>query len=100
MPEWLDIANDVRYCKCEKDSVRIDMDLFTKRLRGEPIEEPKSPSKAQVRKMQRRLAKEAKDSPEPKEGTEPSESPELRKRDSKKQRKDDEKDKKIFFSVI
>ena len=39
LPDWLDIANDVKYCKCEKDTVRIDMDIFMKRLRGEPIAE-------------------------------------------------------------
>ena len=37
MPSWLDIADNVSYCKCAKDSVRIDMNLFRKRLRGEPI---------------------------------------------------------------
>ena len=41
LPSWLDIADNVSYCKCAKDSVRIDMNLFRKRLRGEPIEDDK-----------------------------------------------------------
>lgn len=39
MPSWLDIADNVSYCKCSKDSVKIDMDLFRKRLRGEPVDD-------------------------------------------------------------
>ena len=41
MPSWLDIADNVSYCKCAKDSVRIDMEDFRKRLNGEPVDEDK-----------------------------------------------------------
>ena len=39
LPSWIEIGKNVSYCRCEKDSVRIDMKVFLKRLAGEPIEE-------------------------------------------------------------
>ena len=39
VPAWIEVGKNVSYCRCEKDSVRIDMDIFLKRLAGESIEE-------------------------------------------------------------
>ena len=53
---WLDIANDVQYCKCERWSVRINMAAFMKRLRGEPTDDV--PPLPEIRpKMFRTMAK-------------------------------------------
>ena len=32
LPAWIDIGKNVSYCKCERDSVRIEMDEFLKNL--------------------------------------------------------------------
>ena len=39
LPSWLELVKDVNYCRCESDSVRINMNVFMKRLRGEPIDD-------------------------------------------------------------
>ena len=43
LPGWLEVAKDVKYCMCESDSVRINMNVFLKRLRGETIEKESEP---------------------------------------------------------
>ena len=37
MPAWVPIGQKAGYCKCVHDSVRIDMDVFIRRLNGETI---------------------------------------------------------------
>ena len=37
LPAWIPIGKDAGYCKCVHDSVRIDMDVFERRLNGETI---------------------------------------------------------------
>ena len=32
LPSWLSIAREAGYCRCEKDSVRINMNVFERRL--------------------------------------------------------------------
>ena len=39
LPAWIEVGKTVGYCRCEADSVRIDMDVFMKRLRGEAIDD-------------------------------------------------------------
>ena len=83
LPSWLDIADNVSYCKCAKDSVRIDMNLFRKRLRGEPIEDDKpQPEIKRTMCAAKSMAPKAIEvkKPEPK-----------KKRDEKAQRKQEKK---------
>ena len=114
MPAWLDIADNVSYCKCAKDSVRIDMNLFRKRLRGEPIEDVKPQPeikrsmcmvkipapKAELKKAEPKKAAEPTKKAEPKKAAEkkaepkkaePKKAEPTKKRDEKRQRKDDKK---------
>ena len=37
LPAWVPIGQKAGYCKCVHDSVRIDMDVFIRRLNGEVI---------------------------------------------------------------
>ena len=37
LPAWIPIGKKAKYCKCVPDSVRIDMDVFERRLNGEII---------------------------------------------------------------
>ncbi len=37
LPDWIPIGREAGYCKCVHDSVRIDMDVFERRLNGEVI---------------------------------------------------------------
>jgi jumonji domain-containing protein 2 len=38
LPTWIPVAREAGYCRCEADSVRINMDVFEKRLRGECLD--------------------------------------------------------------
>ena len=33
LPSWIEVGKNVSYCKCERDSVRIEMDEFLKNLK-------------------------------------------------------------------
>lgn len=37
LPAWIPIGREAGYCKCVQDSVRIDMEVFERRLKGEVI---------------------------------------------------------------
>jgi [histone H3]-trimethyl-L-lysine9/36 demethylase len=37
LPSWVPIGKEAGYCKCVGDSVKIDMDIFERRLKGEVI---------------------------------------------------------------
>ena len=37
LPAWIPVGHKAGYCKCVQDSVRIDMDVFERRLNGEHI---------------------------------------------------------------
>lgn len=39
LPAWIPIGRKAGFCKCVEDSVRIDMDIFERRLNGEIITE-------------------------------------------------------------
>jgi len=41
LPNWIPIGQKAGYCKCVHDSVRIDMDVFMRRLNGEEITDEK-----------------------------------------------------------
>ena len=119
LDSWLDIGDNVSYCKCATDSVRIDMNLFRKRLRGEPVDDAKpqpeikrsmctvkvpppkpEPKKVEPKKAAEPKKAEPKKAPKPKrvepkkaeaKKPEPKKAAPKRKRDRKRQRKDDKK---------
>lgn len=35
LPAWIPVGREAGYCKCVHDSVKIDMDVFARRLGGE-----------------------------------------------------------------
>lgn len=37
LPAWIPIGREAGHCKCVPDSVRIDMDIFERRLTGEVV---------------------------------------------------------------
>ncbi len=37
LPDWIPIGKEAGFCKCVHDSVRIDMDVFERRLNGEVV---------------------------------------------------------------
>ena len=37
LPAWIPIGKKANYCKCVPDSVRIDMEVFERRINGENI---------------------------------------------------------------
>lgn len=39
LPAWVSVGQKTNFCKCVNDSVRIDMDIFIRRLKGEVITE-------------------------------------------------------------
>ena len=39
LPKWIEVGKKAGYCKCVHDSVRIDMDIFERRLNGEVIDD-------------------------------------------------------------
>ena len=54
LESWIPIGKAAKYCKCENSSVRIDMDLFERRLRGEIIHLVKN--EKEVRSLSKQLA--------------------------------------------